>query len=79
MRVAVKSPVSLVVSGPGRRRTHHAFENEQALTEFALTLEQGLVAEGWELIGFDTERRTAGDRRATPRNGDRREQRELPR
>jgi hypothetical protein len=68
MRLAVVDPLTVLVSGPGWRREHRRFDTERALTEFAVGLEEALRASGWNVAGFEAERRSPSDRRAADRS-----------
>jgi hypothetical protein len=59
---------SMVVAGPGNTREQHDFPNEEAVEKFQIDIGERLTNNGWFLWGFDRDRRTARDRRATARN-----------
>jgi hypothetical protein len=66
-RIEVEEPLTLVVRGPGGHRVAHDLPSETALAEFAIALEQQLFLAGWQLAGFEAERRIVADRRKATR------------
>jgi hypothetical protein len=69
-RVEVVSPRLVVIKGPGGRADALDCKDEQSLLALALSLEDWLRDTGWNLLGFEAERRTCADRRAQRRSTD---------
>jgi hypothetical protein len=62
---------SLEVSSPAGDRSLQ-FRDHNSMVAFQASFEQALIVLGFHLDGFDPERRSGVDRRAVPRDNDRR-------
>jgi hypothetical protein len=60
--------LQLVVSGPGTRQSAYDFADAAALFEHQASRESHLLAQGYCLERFSTERRKGTDRRQQPRH-----------
>jgi hypothetical protein len=58
----------LVVSGPGRKRWDYTFRTDGELTQFQASIEHRLLIQGWQLQGYDRDRRSNFDRRSRARS-----------
>jgi hypothetical protein len=69
--VAPTSTQVEVTGGDGELKTFN-FADRPALVAFHAGFEQALLQTGWRLAEFAPQRRSGADRRAIPRDGDRR-------
>lgn len=60
---------ALSVHGPGKARARYAFDGEAAVQAYQMELAEQFSAAGWILIGENYDRRSGGERRASPRDG----------
>ena len=64
-RIWIERPIGLamIIVGPGARRAHIHFMDENAVEAYQIATAERLTRDGWFLWGFDRDRRS-GDRRA---------------